>query len=67
MKEGSKFKGLVTISASFLPPEPEGTNDIGKMLLEEICSSLPWKRHALFQALVQGNSHAGPKAQRFGT
>lgn len=53
------FKALVTISASFLPPEPEGTNNIGKMLLEETWSSLPWKHHAdLFQALVPGNSHA---------
>lgn len=42
------FKSLVTISASFLPPEPEGTNSIGKMLLEEIWSPFPWKYHACF-------------------
>lgn len=33
---------MVTISASFLPSEPEGTNNIGKMVLEGIWTSLPW-------------------------
>lgn len=36
------LKAVVTISASFLPPEPEGTNNNSKMLLEDIWTSLPW-------------------------
>lgn len=38
----------MTISASFLPPEPEGTNSIGKVLME-IWSPFPWKYHASFR------------------
>lgn len=49
------FMYLVTIPAPFLSPEPEGTNNIGKMLWRTPGLLCPGSIHAdLFQALVQG-------------